>query len=188
MSYSTWRNSESESELLYSWRFTANQFVLAPSPLRLKGGILFLNWIFAIIVLIASSLTRGWFCHLQMLLALASAFILESESRGTREGILLSQNRDFPFCRLLRLAGLRWKYSTPPPHGKVRVSTCNCPRTNRKEVDDSYNSPIVSVFICCRGDMFTCAFYFCCNVCILCAGTSRSVCYERRSVGQTILE
>jgi hypothetical protein len=27
--------SESESELLYDWRFTANQFVLAPSPLRL---------------------------------------------------------------------------------------------------------------------------------------------------------
>jgi hypothetical protein len=23
----------------------------------------------------------------------------------------------FPFCLLLRLAGLRWKYSTPPPHG-----------------------------------------------------------------------
>jgi hypothetical protein len=27
------------------------------------------------------------------------------------------QIRDFPFRRLLRLAGLRWKYSTPPPHG-----------------------------------------------------------------------
>jgi hypothetical protein len=26
--------SESESELLYDWRFTANQFVLASSPLR----------------------------------------------------------------------------------------------------------------------------------------------------------
>jgi hypothetical protein len=24
----------------------------------------------------------------------------------------------FPFRRLLRLAGLRWKYSTPPPHGR----------------------------------------------------------------------
>jgi hypothetical protein len=23
----------------------------------------------------------------------------------------------FPFLRLLRLAGLRWRYSTPPPHG-----------------------------------------------------------------------
>jgi hypothetical protein len=27
--------SESESELLYDWRFTANQFVLEPSPLRI---------------------------------------------------------------------------------------------------------------------------------------------------------
>jgi hypothetical protein len=30
---------------------------------------------------------------------------------------LLYQIRDFPFCRFLRLAGLRWRYSTPPPHG-----------------------------------------------------------------------
>jgi hypothetical protein len=29
---------------------------------------------------------------------------------------LLSQIRDIPFRRLLRLAGLRWRYSTPPPH------------------------------------------------------------------------
>jgi hypothetical protein len=29
---------------------------------------------------------------------------------------LLSQIRDFPFHRLLRLAGSRWRYSTPPPH------------------------------------------------------------------------
>jgi hypothetical protein len=31
--------------------------------------------------------------------------------------ILLSQTRDFPFRRLLQLAGLRWRYSNPPPHG-----------------------------------------------------------------------
>jgi hypothetical protein len=30
---------------------------------------------------------------------------------------LESQNWDFPFRRLLRLAGSRWRYSTPPPHG-----------------------------------------------------------------------
>jgi hypothetical protein len=28
-----------------------------------------------------------------------------------------SQIWEFPFCHLLRLAGLRWRYSTPPPHG-----------------------------------------------------------------------
>jgi hypothetical protein len=54
---------------------------------------------------------------LQLLLAFASAVILESESRGTPDHVLLSQIRDFPFRRLLRLAGLRWRYSTPPPHG-----------------------------------------------------------------------
>jgi hypothetical protein len=55
--------------------------------------------------------------HLQLPLALASTVILGSEFRGTLDHILLSQIRDFPFCRLLQLAGLLWKYSTPPPHG-----------------------------------------------------------------------
>jgi hypothetical protein len=42
----------------------------------------------------ALSLTRGWVCSLQLLLALASAVILRSESRGTHDHILLSQIRD----------------------------------------------------------------------------------------------
>jgi hypothetical protein len=33
--------------------------------------------------------------------------------------IILSQIRDFPFGSLLRLAGLQWRYSTPPPHGRM---------------------------------------------------------------------
>jgi hypothetical protein len=49
--------------------------------------------------------------------ALTSAVFLGSESLGTRNHILLSQIWDFPFRRLLRLAGSRWRYSTPPPHG-----------------------------------------------------------------------
>jgi hypothetical protein len=65
----------------------------------------------------AFSLTRGRVCRFQLLLVLASADILGSESLGTRDHVLLSQIRDFPFRRLLRLAGLRWKYSTPSPHG-----------------------------------------------------------------------
>jgi hypothetical protein len=36
---------------------------------------------------------------------------------GTRYHIILSQIWDFLFRRLLRLAGSRWRYSTPPPHG-----------------------------------------------------------------------
>jgi hypothetical protein len=67
----------------------------------------------------ALSLTRGQVCRLQLLLALASAVILGSESRGARDQILLSQIRDFPFRRLLRLAGIRWRYSTPAPLGKT---------------------------------------------------------------------
>jgi hypothetical protein len=63
------------------------------------------------------SLTRGRVCRLQLQLALASAVIFRSESRRTRGHILLSQIQDFPFRRLLRLAGSRWRYSTPPPHG-----------------------------------------------------------------------
>jgi hypothetical protein len=68
---------------------------------------------------ITSSLTRGWFCNLRLLLALASAFILGSESLGARDHIILSQIWDFPFLRLLRLAGSRWRYSNSPPDGWV---------------------------------------------------------------------
>jgi hypothetical protein len=64
---------------------------------------------------ITFSLMRGWVCHLQLLLAVASAFILGSEFCGTRDHILLSQIRDFPFCRLLQLAGLRWSFLTALP-------------------------------------------------------------------------
>jgi hypothetical protein len=40
-----------------------------------------------------------------------------SESCGTRDHILLSLFRDYRIRRLIRLAGLRWRYSTPPPQG-----------------------------------------------------------------------
>jgi hypothetical protein len=59
------------------------------------------------------SLTRGSVCRVRLVLGLASAVILESESCGTRDHILLSQIRDFSFRRLLRLAGLRWKVFDP---------------------------------------------------------------------------
>jgi hypothetical protein len=50
-------------------------------------------------------------------MGLATAVILGSQSVETRDHILLSQIPDFPFRRLVRVAGLRWRYSTPPPHG-----------------------------------------------------------------------
>jgi hypothetical protein len=67
----------------------------------------------------AHSLTRGRVCLLYMLLALASIVFLGLESLWTRDDILLSQIWDFPFRRLLWLAGSRWRYSNPPPHELV---------------------------------------------------------------------
>jgi hypothetical protein len=57
-----------------------------------------------------------------MLLAFDSVVSLGSESHH----ILLSQIWDFPFRRLLRLVGSRWRYSTPPPHGlwSIYLSVC----------------------------------------------------------------
>jgi hypothetical protein len=53
----------------------------------------------------------------QLLLGFASAVTLGSKSRRIRDHVLLSLSHlrlgSF-FCRLLRLTGLRWKYSSPP--------------------------------------------------------------------------
>jgi hypothetical protein len=73
---------------------------------------------------------------LKLLVDLASAVILGSDSRGTRDHILLSQIRDFPFRRLLRLARQRWRYSTPPPHDEDRQISGNCSR----EINVEYRS------------------------------------------------
>jgi hypothetical protein len=119
--------------LLYDWPFTANQFVLATSPVRLTTS----NFIFQLntcgySTYVTSSLTRRWVCRLQLLLGLASSVILRFEYRWTHDHLLLSQIRDshklevrspylyppkkggqvippqtgFPFRRLLRLAEL----------------------------------------------------------------------------------
>jgi hypothetical protein len=99
---------------------------------------------------VAPSLTRGRVCNLLLLLVLASAVPLGSGSRGTQDYIILSQFKrlpqpgvpgpriyipqeqggpvippgtGFPFRHLLQLAGLRWRYSIPPPHGNPSTST-----------------------------------------------------------------
>jgi hypothetical protein len=98
----------------------------------------------------ALSLTRGWVCRLQWLVVLATAVFFGSKSRWTRDNILLSQIRDFPFRRLLRVAGLRWRYSTPPPHGRFSVSRINYVSSlyncgaNRIQIITSNSSPIIS--------------------------------------------
>jgi hypothetical protein len=73
----------SESELLYDWRFTTEQFVLATSPLRLTTS----NFIFQLNTsgyspYVTSSLTKRWVCRLQLLLALDSAVIFRPESQS----------------------------------------------------------------------------------------------------------
>jgi hypothetical protein len=82
-------HSESESELIYDWRFAANHFVMAPSPLE----IILMNPC-GHRPYVTSYLTRRLFCNLQLLLALTSAVILGFESRWTHGHILLSQTRD----------------------------------------------------------------------------------------------
>jgi hypothetical protein len=96
--------SESESESLYDWRFTANQFVLATSSLTPTTR----NFIFQLNTCgyspyLPSSLTRWWVCRLELLLVLASAVILRFESRGTHDYTLLSQIR----------VSARWRATSP---------------------------------------------------------------------------
>jgi hypothetical protein len=96
---------------------------------------------------------RRWVGPLQLMLALASAVILRLESRGTHDHIyclrfeisptwrvrspyLYPPNRNrvtqlypgigFPFRGLLRLAGLRWRYWTPPPKGITNSNDIFC--------------------------------------------------------------
>jgi hypothetical protein len=97
---------------------------------------------------VTPTLIRKWLCHVQLLLVFASAVILRSGSRGAHDHILLFQNRafskvegqvpvfispmnsgpvippdtGFPFHRLLRLWGLRWRHWTPPPHGTADLT------------------------------------------------------------------
>jgi hypothetical protein len=85
------------TNLIYDWRFTTNQFILATCPLRPTTRI----FIFQLHTCchspyVTSSLTRGWVCHLQLLLALTSAVVLRSKSRRTHDYILLSQIRESP--------------------------------------------------------------------------------------------
>jgi hypothetical protein len=120
---------ESESELLYDWRFTANQFVLATSPLRLTTS----NFIFQLNTCgyssyVTSSLTRredgsvvyNSCCHYQVRVPRVSdSRLTQPGESGPRiyipqkqDGLVMPPGSGFPFCRLLRLGGLRWGYST----------------------------------------------------------------------------
>jgi hypothetical protein len=110
------------------------------ATIKTRSQFLFLLEIFfrqlRVCYFVVPSLTRGRVCNLLLLLVLASAVPLRSESRGTQSHILLSQflrlpqprgpgpcicipqeqngpdippGTGFPFRRLIRLTGLRWR-------------------------------------------------------------------------------
>jgi hypothetical protein len=128
----------------YSWscdRLSVGECVLVSGcHLELMTRFFFSVWQLWVSWCWAPSLTRAWVCNLlvQLLLGLARAVTLGSKSCRTHDHVLLSHLRPpqhggpgpriyitrnmptgtgFPFRRLLRLAGLRWRYSNPPPHG-----------------------------------------------------------------------
>jgi hypothetical protein len=115
----------------------------------------------------ALSLTRWRACRLRFLLGLASAVILESHSRWTRDHILLSQIRNFLFRRLLRLAGSRWRIrfrihtGLGPQSIGISPLTVIC-RLERETLIEQLG------FICCLGNVCQCR---CCRVNMLTIAT-----------------
>jgi hypothetical protein len=69
--HSPWLYSKSKSKLLYDCRFTANQFLLAPSPLKIMARVFFLLQLNPCrrSPHETSSLTRGWDCLIWICLA-----------------------------------------------------------------------------------------------------------------------
>jgi hypothetical protein len=96
---------------------------------------------------------------LYMLLDLASVVFLGSEFLGARDHILLSQIWDFPFRRLLRLSGSRWRYSTPPPCGCIRSSLYSLgggdPTENTVSIVITQQNLDCCLLIRCRGNLIT---------------------------------
>jgi hypothetical protein len=89
---------ESESMSVTLWLAVYQQSVLNAKPLETHDQYFFFLQMNTCVYspYVISSLTRGWVCRLQLLLALASAVILGSESCGTRDHILISQIQVFP--------------------------------------------------------------------------------------------
>jgi hypothetical protein len=121
---------------------------------------------------VTPSLKRGRHGNLLLLLGLASAVPLVSESSGTQDRILLSQvlrvpepgrpglrlyipqeeggpvippGTVFPFRRLLRLVELRWRYSNPFPHGAAILKL-------KLALSGSSPAELTTIFYCLTGD------------------------------------
>jgi hypothetical protein len=129
--------SQSESELLYDWRFTANQLVLTPSPLRPTA----INFLFQLnpcgySPCVTCSLTRGWVCRLELLLDIAREIILGAESRGTHNVFYRLTFETVPTWRArspyLYPPGTEW--SSYAPRHLVRFSSPHTTSRNTVEV------------------------------------------------------
>jgi hypothetical protein len=119
--------------------------------------ILIIVWQLRVCWFRVPSLTRGRVCRLKLLLALASAVIFGSEFRRTRGHILLSQIRDISFRRLLRLAGSRWRYLTPPPHGYLSPNSSSVVASHSYRTDSVRNT--ASQLLHCCVSRICCAHY-----------------------------
>jgi hypothetical protein len=95
--FQKWMNDESESRITL-WLVVYSQSVrLGAKPLETHGqNFFFQSNTYDHSPYVTSSLMRRWVCHLQLLLALASAFILSSESCRTCDRILLTPIPDSP--------------------------------------------------------------------------------------------
>jgi hypothetical protein len=102
----------------FDWRFTANHSILATSPLRVTTNNFFQLNTCGHSPYVTCCLTRGCVCRLQLLLVLASAVTLRSESRGTHDHILLSQIPDFP-----NLGGPGLRIYIPQAVGSLSVAS-----------------------------------------------------------------
>jgi hypothetical protein len=150
---------------LCDWQFTANQFILAPSPLRLMARFFFQLNSCGHSPYVTSSLTRGWVCRLQLLLFLACTFSGPSPSGlmatfycltfktpptwrpgpsiyvlPEKGSPVMPPGTGFPFHRLLQLAGLQWRWSehaSTPWRASWRI---NLRRTE-------YKTPLITVYI-----------------------------------------
>jgi hypothetical protein len=92
----------------------------------------------------------------------------------------------YPFCRLLRLAGLRWRYSNQPPHGYSLT-----PLTSPRYIAPARTAEEMShycLFVHCQGNSMSTEL-FCnsgCNVVVCLHSCDLSQCVEQ-SKGQGVL-
>jgi hypothetical protein len=107
-------------------------------PLETHGQQLFLQ----LNTCVTLSLTRGWVCRLQLLLVLASAVILKSESRRTHNHILLSQLRDTSNLEVqvpVFISPGPWWPSYIPKHWVPFSSPSTTRRATVEAFDPAYN-------------------------------------------------